>query len=155
VKENNMFNTKSVEIELGERPSSSKRAALARQPMAQFSRPSAKPSSVRGHCCQDRQAGPGLLPADRPLSGKFSAAGRIPGGFFKRERGATEKETLTSRLIDRPIPRSFYNEVSSSPRSCPTTARTSRLLAMIAAVGRPHHLRACPFMGPIGARASG
>ena len=34
---------------------------------------------------------------------KFSAAGRIPGGFFKRERGATEKETLTSRLIDRPI----------------------------------------------------
>jgi ribosomal protein S15 len=34
---------------------------------------------------------------------KFSAAGRIPGGFFKRERGATEHETLTSRLIDRPI----------------------------------------------------
>ena len=46
---------------------------------------------------------------------KFSAAGRIPGGFFKRERGATEKETLTSRLIDRPIrplfPEGFYNEV--------------------------------------------
>ncbi len=34
---------------------------------------------------------------------KYSAAGRIPGGFFKRERGATEKETLVSRLIDRPI----------------------------------------------------
>ena len=46
---------------------------------------------------------------------KYSAAGRIPGGFFKRERGATEKETLTSRLIDRPIrplfPEGFYNEV--------------------------------------------
>src|SRR6187431_3408217 len=46
---------------------------------------------------------------------KFSAAGRIPGGFFKRERGATEKETLTSRLIDRPIrplfPEGFYNEI--------------------------------------------
>jgi len=46
---------------------------------------------------------------------KFSAAGRIPGGFFKRERGATEHETLTSRLIDRPIrplfPEGFYNEV--------------------------------------------
>ena len=47
---------------------------------------------------------------------KFSAAGRIPGGFFKRERGATEKETLTSRLIDRPIrplfPEGFYNEIN-------------------------------------------
>ena len=46
---------------------------------------------------------------------KFSAAGRIPGGFFKRERGATEKETLVSRLIDRPIrplfPEDFKNEV--------------------------------------------
>src|SRR3546814_9027020 len=47
---------------------------------------------------------------------KFSAAGRIPGGFFKRERGATEKETLTSRLIDGPVrplfPEGFYNEIN-------------------------------------------
>ena len=44
---------------------------------------------------------------------KFSSSGRIPGGFFKRERGATERETLVSRLIDRPLrplfPSSFYN----------------------------------------------
>ena len=47
---------------------------------------------------------------------KFSAAGRIPGGFFKREGRATEKETLTSRLIDRPVrplfPEGFYNEIN-------------------------------------------
>ena len=47
---------------------------------------------------------------------KFFAAGRIPGGFFKRERGATEKETLVSRLTDRPIrplfPEGFYNEIN-------------------------------------------
>ena len=47
---------------------------------------------------------------------KYSAAGRIPGGFFKRERGATEKETLVSRLIDRPIrplfPSGFFNEIN-------------------------------------------
>src|SRR3546814_17381704 len=47
---------------------------------------------------------------------KFSSAGRIPGGFFKRERGATEKETLTSRLIDRPVrplfPEGFYHEIN-------------------------------------------
>src|SRR5690606_28503762 len=46
---------------------------------------------------------------------KFYAGGRIPGGFFKREGRATEKETLTSRLIDRPIrplfPDGFRNEV--------------------------------------------
>src|SRR3546814_10164324 len=47
---------------------------------------------------------------------KYSGAGRIPGGFFKRERGATEKETLVSRLTDRPIrplfPEGFYNEIN-------------------------------------------
>ena len=46
---------------------------------------------------------------------KTYAAGRIPGGFFKREGRPTEKETLTSRLIDRPIrplfPEGFFNEV--------------------------------------------
>src|SRR5690554_4228085 len=46
---------------------------------------------------------------------KFYAGGRIPGGFFKREGRPTEKETLTSRLIDRPIrplfPEGFYNEI--------------------------------------------
>lgn len=46
---------------------------------------------------------------------KTYAAGRIPGGFFKREGRPSEKETLTSRLIDRPIrplfPEGFFNEV--------------------------------------------
>jgi len=46
---------------------------------------------------------------------KTYAAGRIPGGFFKREGRPTEKETLTSRLIDRPVrplfPDGFYNDV--------------------------------------------
>jgi polyribonucleotide nucleotidyltransferase len=52
---------------------------------------------------QSAEARPGLLPADRELPGKDFAAGKIPGGFFKREGRPTEKETLTSRLIDRPI----------------------------------------------------
>src|SRR3546814_19157339 len=46
---------------------------------------------------------------------RFYAGGRIPGGFFKREGRPTEKETLTSRLIDRPLrplfPDGYYNEV--------------------------------------------
>ena len=63
---------------------------------------------------QERQARPGLLPAHRQLPGEGFAAGKIPGGFFKREGRPSEKETLTSRLIDRPIrplfPDGFRNE---------------------------------------------
>ena len=80
------------------------------------------------------KAGPGLLPAHRRLQEKTYAAGKIPGGFFKREGRPSEKEMLTSRLIDRPIrplfPDGFHNEVqvvatvmSSTPRSTPTFRR--------------------------------
>ena len=48
---------------------------------------------------------PGIdfLPLTVNYTEKYYAAGRIPGGYFKRERGPTEKDTLTSRLIDRPV----------------------------------------------------
>ena len=64
-----------------------------------------------------KQAAPGrdFFPLTVNYQEKTYAAGRIPGGFFKREGRPTEKETLTSRLIDRPIrplfPDGFYNEV--------------------------------------------
>ena len=64
-----------------------------------------------------KEAAPGkdFLPLTVNYVEKTYAAGRIPGGFFKREGRPTEKETLTSRLIDRPIrplfPEGFYNEV--------------------------------------------
>src|SRR5882724_8103530 len=86
---------------------------------------------------------------------KFSAAGRIPGGFFKRERGATEKETLTSRLIDRPIrplfPEGFYNEINVIAQVLSYDGETeSDILALIAA-SAALTLSGVPFMGPIGA----
>ena len=49
------------------------------------------------------KAGIDFLPLTVNYTEKYYAAGRIPGGYFKRERGPTEKDTLTSRLIDRPI----------------------------------------------------
>jgi polyribonucleotide nucleotidyltransferase len=59
--------------------------------------------------------GQNFMPLTVNYQEKTYAAGRIPGGFFKREGRPTEKETLTSRLIDRPIrplfPKGFYNEV--------------------------------------------
>jgi polyribonucleotide nucleotidyltransferase len=90
---------------------------------------------------------------------KFYAAGRIPGGFFKREGRPTEKETLTCRLIDRPIrplfPDGFYNEVqviiqvlSSNPEvdsDIPAMIGTSAALC----------LSGIPFNGPIGAARVG
>jgi polyribonucleotide nucleotidyltransferase len=87
------------------------------------------------------------------------AAGRIPGGYFKREGRPTEKETLTSRLIDRPIrplfPEGFYNEVqiiatvvSLDPQIDPDIVSLLGASAALAVSG-------IPFQGPIGAARVG
>ncbi len=86
---------------------------------------------------------------------KFFAAGRIPGGFFKRERGATEKETLVSRLIDRPVrplfPEGFYNEINVIAQVLSYDGEVEPdVLAMIAA-SAALTISGVPFMGPIGA----
>src|SRR5690554_6895300 len=61
------------------------------------------------------KAGQDFFPLTVDYVEKTYAAGRIPGGFFKREGKPSERETLTSRLIDRPLrplfPEGFYNEV--------------------------------------------
>ena len=90
---------------------------------------------------------------------KTYAAGKIPGGFFKREGRPSEKETLTSRLIDRPIrplfPDGFYNEVqvvctvmSSNPE---VDADILSLIGASAALA----ISGVPFSGPIGAARVG
>ena len=90
---------------------------------------------------------------------KFFAAGRIPGGFFKRERGATEKETLVSRLIDRPVrplfPEGFYNEINVIAHVMSYDGEIEPdVLAMIAA-SAALTISGLPFMGPIGAARVG
>ncbi|WP_375380454.1 polyribonucleotide nucleotidyltransferase [uncultured Sphingomonas sp.] len=90
---------------------------------------------------------------------KFSSSGRIPGGFFKRERGATERETLVSRLIDRPLrplfPDGFYNEINCIAQVMSYDGENEPdLLAMIAA-SAAMTLSGVPFMGPIGAARVG
>jgi polyribonucleotide nucleotidyltransferase len=90
---------------------------------------------------------------------KHYAAGRIPGGFFKREGRPTEKETLTSRLIDRPIrplfPDGFYNDVqvvatvlSVDPEIDPDIPSLLGASAALAISG-------LPFNGPVGAARVG
>jgi polyribonucleotide nucleotidyltransferase len=85
---------------------------------------------------------------------KFSAAGRIPGGFFKRERGATEHETLTSRLIDRPVrplfPEGFYNEINVIAQVLSYDGENEADIVAMIAASAALTLSGVPFMGPIG-----
>ena len=90
---------------------------------------------------------------------KFYAGGRIPGGFFKREGRPTEKETLISRLIDRPIrplfPEDYRNEVQIIAQLVSLNPEVEGdVLAMI---GASAALALCgsPFQGPIGAAKVG
>jgi len=101
------------------------------------------------------RVGQDFFPLTVDYQEKTYAAGKIPGGFFKREGRPSEKETLTSRLIDRPIrplfPDGFYNEVqviatvmSVDPEVDPDIAAMIGASAALAISG-------LPFNGPIGA----
>jgi polyribonucleotide nucleotidyltransferase len=105
------------------------------------------------------RAGRDFFPLTVNYIEKTYAAGRIPGGFFKREGRPTEKETLTSRLIDRPIrplfPDGFYNDVqvvatvlSVDPEIDPDIPSLLGASAALAISG-------IPFNGPIGAARVG
>ena len=90
---------------------------------------------------------------------KFSASGRIPGGFFKRERGATERETLISRLIDRPIrplfPEGFYNEINCIAQVLSYDGENEPDIVAMVAASAALTISGVPFMGPIGAARVG
>ena len=85
---------------------------------------------------------------------KFYAAGKIPGGFFKREGRPTEFETLTSRLIDRPIrplfPEGFKNETHVILTVLSHDGETNPDIVAMIAASSALTLSGVPFMGPIG-----
>ena len=85
---------------------------------------------------------------------KFYAAGKIPGGFFKREARPTEFETLTSRLIDRPIrplfPEGFKNETQVILTVLSHDGETNPDIVAMIAASSALTLSGVPFMGPIG-----
>jgi polyribonucleotide nucleotidyltransferase len=87
------------------------------------------------------------------------AAGRIPGGFFKREGRPTEKETLTSRLIDRPIrplfPEGFYNEVQVVATVVSSNNEIDSDIPAMIGASAALALSGIPFNGPIGAARVG
>src|SRR6478609_7248292 len=95
-----------------------------------------------------------FLPLTVNYTEKYYAAGRIPGGYFKRERGPTEKDTLTSRLIDRPIRPLFADGWRCDTQVIITVLSHDQendpdIVAMVAA-SAALTLSGAPFMGPIG-----
>ena len=90
---------------------------------------------------------------------KTYAAGRIPGGFFKREGRPTEKETLTSRLIDRPIrplfPDGFYNDVQVVATVVSLDPEIDADIPALLGASAALALSGIPFSGPIGAARVG
>ncbi|MCH4564301.1 polyribonucleotide nucleotidyltransferase [Halomonas sp. EGI 63088] len=90
---------------------------------------------------------------------KTYAVGKIPGGFFKREGRPTEKETLTSRLIDRPIrplfPKGFMNEVQVICTVLSTDRNHDPDIAALLGTSAALAISGVPFSGPIGAARVG
>jgi len=108
---------------------------------------------------KEPREGVDFLPLTVDYQEKFYAAGRIPGGYFKREGRPTEKETLVSRLIDRPVRPLFADGWRCETQVIVTTLshdleNDPDVLAMIAA-SAALTLSGAPFMGPIGAARVG
>ncbi|EUJ09320.1 polyribonucleotide nucleotidyltransferase [Methylophilaceae bacterium 11] len=90
---------------------------------------------------------------------KTYAAGKIPGGFFKREGRPSEKETLTSRLIDRPLrplfPEAFYNEVQVVATVLSSDPEIDADIPAIIGASAAMSISGIPFFGPLGAARVG
>jgi polyribonucleotide nucleotidyltransferase len=96
----------------------------------------------------------------RQASGSVTyAAGKIPGGFFKREGRPSEKETLTSRLIDRPLrplfPEGFYNEVQIVATVMSINPEVDSDIPALIGASAALALSGIPFNGPVGAARVG
>src|SRR3954470_12917817 len=150
-----MFNTKTVEIEWGGKTLKLETGRVARQADGAVVATLGETVVLCAvTAAKSVKPGQDFFPLTVHYQEKFSAAGRIPGGFFKRERGATEKETLTSRLIDRPIrplfPDGFYNEILVIAQVLSYDGENEPDIVAMIAASAALTLSGVPFMGPIG-----
>jgi polyribonucleotide nucleotidyltransferase len=108
---------------------------------------------------KEAQPGKDFFPLTVNYIEKTYAAGRIPGGFFKREGRPTEKETLTSRLIDRPVrplfPDGFFNEVQIVATVVSLDPDIDADIPSLIGASAALSLSGLPFKGPIGAARVG
>ena len=155
-----MFETQRVEIDWAGRKLSLETGRLARQSdaavLAQYGE-----TSVLATVVAEKEVRPGIdfFPLTVNYQEKTFAAGKIPGGYFKREGRPTEKETLTSRLIDRPIRPLFVDGFKNETQVIVTVLSHDMendpdIVAMVAA-SAALTLSGLPFLGPIGAARVG
>ncbi|HLV76779.1 MAG TPA: polyribonucleotide nucleotidyltransferase [Marinobacter sp.] len=108
---------------------------------------------------KEPKPGQGFFPLTVNYQEKTYAAGKIPGGFFKREGRPSEKETLTSRLIDRPIrplfPNGYMNEVQVVLTVMSASKNQDSDIAAMIAASAALAISGIPFDGPIGAARVG
>jgi polyribonucleotide nucleotidyltransferase len=150
-----MFNTHRVQLDWGGRKLTLETGRIARQADgAVFA--SYGDTTVIATVVAAKQPKEGIdfLPLTVNYQEKYYAAGRIPGGYFKREGRPTEKETLTSRLIDRPIRPLFADGWRCDTQVIITVLshdleNDPDIVAMVAA-SAALTLSGAPFMGPIG-----
>ncbi|WP_077231398.1 polyribonucleotide nucleotidyltransferase [Methyloversatilis thermotolerans] len=146
-----MFGTQKVVLETGEIARQSSGAVIV----------NIEETVVLATVVAQKSAKPGqdFFPLTVDYAEKFYAAGRIPGGFFKREGRPSEKETLTSRLIDRPIrplfPDGFYNEVQVIVQVLSLNPEVDADIPAMIGASAALAISGIPFNGPIGAARVG
>ncbi len=110
-------------------------------------------------CAKSAREGQDFFPLTVDYQEKFYAGGRIPGGFFKREGRSTEKETLISRLIDRPIrplfPEEYKNEVQIIVTLMSLNPEVEGDIPALIGASAALSLCGSPFQGPIAAAKVG
>jgi len=155
-----MFNMHRVELDWGGRRLTLETGRIARQAdgavLATYGETTVIATVVAAKAPKE---GVDFLPLTVNYQEKFYAAGRIPGGYFKREGRPTEKETLTSRLIDRPVRPLFADGWRCDTQVIVTTLshdleNDPDIVAMIAA-SAALTISGVPFMGPVGAARVG
>src|SRR4051812_14995072 len=103
----------------------------------------------------EAREGADFFPLTVDVEEKMYAAGKIPGGFFKREGRATERATLTARMIDRPIrplwPKGFRNEVQVICTTISVDLVTPHDILCINGASAALMISPLPFFGPVGA----
>jgi polyribonucleotide nucleotidyltransferase len=155
-----MFDMHRVELDWGGRKLTLETGRVARQAdgavLATYGETTVLATAV---AAKQPREGVDFLPLTVDYQEKYYAAGRIPGGYFKREGRPTEKETLVSRLIDRPIRPLFADGWRCETQIIVTTLshdleNDPDMLALIAS-SAALTLSGAPFMGPIGAARVG
>ena len=155
-----MFDVQRVEIEWGGRPLVLETGRLARQAdgavLATYGQTTVLATVV---AAKEEKPGIDFFPLTVNYQEKTFAAGKIPGGYFKREGRPTEKETLTSRLIDRPIRPLFADGYKNETQVIVTVLshdleNDPDVVSMVAA-SAALTISGVPFMGPIGAARVG